>query len=45
MTIKDYQLIFHEIKNNIAFISSSLQLVEKAHPEIKEFPYWKDSME
>lgn len=45
MTIKDYQLIFHEIKNNITFISSSLQLVEKAHPEIKEFPYWKDSME
>lgn len=45
MTKQDYQIIFHEIKNNIAFINSSLQLVEKAHPEIKEYPYWKDSMQ
>ena len=44
MTIEDYQKIFHEIKNNITFISSSLQLVEKEHPEIKIFPYWNDSM-
>lgn len=45
MTNEDYQKIFHEIKNNITFISSSLQLVEKAHPEIETFPYWKDSMQ
>lgn len=45
MTNEDYQKIFHEIKNNITFISSSLQLVEKAHPEIKSFPYWNDSMQ
>ena len=45
MTNEDYQKIFHEIKNNITFINSSMQLVEKAHPEIKDYPYWKDSMQ
>ena len=37
MTNKDYQKILHEIKNHIAFINSSLQFVEKSHPEIKTF--------
>lgn len=45
MTNEDFHKIFHEIKNNITFISSSLQLIEKAHPEIKEYPYWNDSMQ
>ena len=45
MTNEDYEKIFHEIKNNITFISSSLQLIEKGHPEIKSFPYWQDSMQ
>ncbi len=45
MSNEDYQKIFHEIKNNVAFINSSLQLIEKSHPEIKAFPYWKDSMQ
>lgn len=45
MTIKDYEIIFHEIKNNVTFINSSLQLVEKTHPEISSFPYWKDSLQ
>ncbi len=45
MTNKDYQKILHEIKNHIAFINSSLQFVEKSHPEIKTFAYWNDSME
>lgn len=45
MTNEDYQKIFHEIKNYITFINSSLQLVEKMHPEIKEYPYWTDSMQ
>ncbi len=45
MTNEDYQKIFHEIKNNITFINSSLQLVEKDHPEIKAYPYWNDSMQ
>lgn len=45
MTNEDYEKIFHEIKNNITFINSSLQLVEKTHPEISSFPYWKDSLQ
>lgn len=45
MTNEDYEKIFHEIKNNITFINSSLQLVEKTHPEISGFPYWKDSLQ
>ena len=45
MTIEEYQKIFHEIKNNITFINSSLQLVEKMHPEIQTFSYWNDSMQ
>ncbi len=45
MSNEDYEKIFHEIKNNITFISSSLQLVEKTHPEIREFPYWNDSIQ
>lgn len=44
MTTKDYQKIFHEIKNHITFINSSLQLVEKTHPEMKEISYWNDAM-
>ena len=45
MTNEDYQIIFHEIKNYITFINSSLQLVEKMHPEIKGYPYWTNSMQ
>ncbi|MCI8634657.1 MAG: ATP-binding protein [Eubacterium sp.] len=45
MTNADYQQIFHEIKNYITFINSSLQLVEKMHPEIREYPYWHNSMQ
>lgn len=45
MTTKDYQKIFHEIKNHITFINSSLQLVEKTHPEMKESSYWNNAMQ
>lgn len=45
MTNEDYQKIFHEIKNNIAFISSSLQLLEKTHPGLQSYPYWNDAMQ
>lgn len=41
---EDYLHIFHEIKNSIALINSSLQLVEKKHPEVREFDYWNESM-
>ena len=44
LTSKDYSTIFHEIKNSITLIGSSLQLVEKKHPEIVNFPYWTESM-
>lgn len=43
MTNEDYQIIFHEIKNSITFISSSLQLIEKQHPEVSGFSYWDES--
>lgn len=45
MTNEDYQIIFHEIKNSITFINSSLQLIEKRHPEVSSFSYWDDSMQ
>lgn len=45
MTNQDYQKIFHEIKNNITLINSSLQLVEKKHPRVKEYTYWQDAMQ
>lgn len=45
MTNKDYQIILHEIKNSVTFLNSSLQLIEKQHPEAKEFSYWNDSIQ
>lgn len=41
----DYLTIFHEIKNSITLIGSSLQLLEKKYPEVQEFDYWKESMQ
>ncbi len=40
----DYLTIFHEIKNSITLIGSSLQLLEKKHPQVQEFDYWNESM-
>lgn len=37
--------ISHEIRNPIALISSSLQLIQKEHPEVKDFAFWKETME
>lgn len=34
--------ISHEIRNPIAFIYSSLQLISKEHPEVKSYHYWKN---
>lgn len=45
MTPNDYQTIFHEIKNNITFLYSSLQLLESSHPEIAQYSYWQDAMQ
>lgn len=41
---KDYLNIFHETKNSITLVSSSLQLVAKKHPEVVDFDYWKEAM-
>lgn len=41
---EDYLNIFHEIKNSITLISSSLQLVSKKHPEVCNFDYWNEAM-
>ncbi len=37
-------LIFHEIKNSITLINSSLQLVAKKHPEVNNYDYWAETM-
>lgn len=41
---EDYLNIFHEIKNSITLINSSLQLVAKKHPEVSAFDYWNETM-
>ena len=41
---EDFLNIFHEIKNSISLISSSLQLIEKRHPDIIEYHYWPETM-
>lgn len=41
---ENYQRIFHEIKNIISVIGGSLQLIEKQHPEVRDFCYWTDTM-
>lgn len=42
---EEYQKIIHEIKNSVCIIGSSLQLIQKQHPEIASFNYWDDVME
>ena len=37
--------MFHEIKNPLTFISSSLQLIEEEHPEVLDFRFWSQTME
>lgn len=41
----DYSKAFHEIKNYVTLINSSLQLLEKQHPEVKEYALWKNSLQ
>jgi signal transduction histidine kinase len=43
LTNDDYAKAFHEIKNSITIVNSSLQLLERYHPEIAAYEYWKDS--
>lgn len=44
-TIKnDYQLtlsqISHEIRNPLTYMNSSVQWIQKMHPEVEEFEFW-----
>ena len=32
--------MFHEIKNPLTLIGSSLQLIESEHPEVKTYRFW-----
>lgn len=36
--------IFHEIKNPLTLINSSLQLIESEHPQVKEFRFWNQTL-
>lgn len=37
--------IAHEIRNPLTLVSSSLQIIEAQHPEVKEFSSWNQTME
>lgn len=37
--------IAHEIRNPLTLVSSSLQIIQVQHPEVKEFAHWKQTME
>lgn len=45
MNTLDYQRIFHEIKNSVTLISSSLQLLEHNLPILKKECHWMNAME
>lgn len=36
--------ISHEIRNPVTLINSSLKLIEKQHPEVRDFAFWNDTM-
>lgn len=38
-------MISHEIRNPLTLISSSLQIIEAQHPEVKEFSNWDQTMD
>lgn len=37
--------MFHEIKNPLTLINSSLQLIQEEHPEVIDFRFWSQTME
>lgn len=37
--------ISHEVRNPVTVINSSLKLIEKQHPEVQGFSFWKDTMQ
>lgn len=36
--------VSHELRNILALVLSSLQLIESSHPEAKDFHYWNETM-
>lgn len=38
-------MIAHEIRNPLTLVSSSLQIIQAQHPEVKEFHNWSQTME
>ena len=38
-------MIAHEIRNPLTLVSSSLQVIEAQHPEVKEFYSWNQTLE
>ena len=42
---KDVSMIAHELRNPLTLISSSLQVIEAQHPEVKDFYSWDQTME
>ncbi len=37
--------ITHEIRNPLTLISSSLQIIENTHPEVRDFQFWSQTLE
>jgi len=37
--------VIHEIRNPLTYISSSLQLIQRQHPEVKDFRFWSQTLE
>ena len=38
-------MIAHEIRNPLTLVSSSLQVMEVQHPEVKTFSNWNQTMD
>lgn len=45
LTTLDYMNIFHETKNSITLINSSLQLIAKKHPEVTGYEFWHETIQ
>ena len=39
---KEMEQTLHEIINSLTTINSSLQLIQKQHPEVKDYLFWED---
>ena len=44
MNSMDYQHIFHEIKNSVTIINSSLQLLERQIPVLRQEGHWTNAV-